>query len=440
VREYLRKTEWVLDDASFAYLGGRYRGRGLLTWQPDAGFHLEAFVTRSGPPMPDRVQFWQVRLATRQDRTSLRMRIQHGGRAFAVVTLADRFDVVAQKRLSCTLGAVHLMTPLPEVARSAKRWSGSVLIEVGSSVLWPDRIVRTVQLEGQTIGESFSRDGLLHETPTLSVRGQEDDGRLDLHWSMDKTAYRRADAWRWARAFHDALSIELGCFLPLLEREVLAFPSQHIERIKAGRVVALHPFQPFEGDLVDKSRLFSLTDFFMKDTREAHICRKLFDQMVRANQQARWDDTELILSTALEGALRALDGVPSSDRRWKLDRALKRFRDKHLSPTWRRACTCVLAAFKHLRHSTAHPDWILDKMAQSADAERSASFDDLRFLSRFYGYMILALAGVQHLQPVFDGQSLDPQSPASDPQSSSPEGSSGSAVGRRRACPRGHGT
>ena len=64
-------------------------------------------------------------------------------------------------------------------------------------------------------------------------------------------------------AFRDALSIELGCSLPLLEREVVVFPSQHLERIKAGKLIELHPYQPIEGDFVDKPRLFWLTDFFM---------------------------------------------------------------------------------------------------------------------------------------------------------------------------------
>lgn len=418
VPEYLRKTEWVLDEVSFAYLGGRYRGRGLLTWQPDAGFHLEAFVTRSGPPMPAEVKFGEVRLPTRQDRTSIRMRIRHGGRALAVATLADRFDVVIDDRLSCALGTARFMTRAPEVARMAKRWSGSALIEVGPSVLWPDKVVRTVNLEGLTISESFERRGLLHETPTLSVRGREDDGRLAVHWSMEKAAYRRADAWRWPVAFRDALSIELGCSLPLLEREVLVFPSQHLERIKPGKLVLLHPFQPFEGDLVDKPRLFSLTDFFMKDTREARIARKLFDQMVRARQQTRWDDTELILSTALEGTLRALDGVASSDRSWKVHDSLARFQKKYLSPAWRHGRKRALDAFERLRHSTAHPDWILDKMALPAEAARSQSFDDLRFLSRFYGYMILALAGVSNLQPVFGGRPLTAQPTGSAPETS----------------------
>jgi hypothetical protein len=418
VPNYLRKTEWVLDDVSFAYLGGRYRGRGLLTWQPDAGFHLEAFVTRYGSPMPAEVKFGEVRLPTRQDRTSIRMRIRHGGRALVVATLADRLDVVVDDRLSCSLGAVRFMTPAPEVARTVKRWTGSALIEVGPSVLWPDKLRRTVNLEGLTISESFQRKGLLHETPTLSVRGREDDGRLAVHWSIDKAAYRRADAWRWAPAFRDALSIELGCALPLLEREVLVFPSQHLERIKAEKLIELHPFQPFEGDLVDKPRLLSLTDFFMKDSRAARIARKLFDQMVRARQQSRWDDTELILSTALEGTLRALDGVASSDRGWKLDDSLARFQKTYLSPAWRYVRKHAVDVFERLRHSTAHPDWILDKMALPAEAARSQSFDDLRFLSRFYGYMILALAGVPNLQPVFGGRSVAPPPTGSAPEAS----------------------
>ncbi len=408
----------------------------MLTWKPATGFHLEALVTRSGPALPAEIKFWQGRLTTRQDRTSVRMRFKHGGRGFAFVTLTDRFDVVAHDRLSCSLPVVRFMSALPEVARHTDHWSGSALIDVGKGVIWPDGVVSTVRLEhlGKppcetapvTISESSGRAGLLYETPTLTVRGRADDQRLEVRWWMLKTAYRRTDAWRWARAFHEALSIELGCFLPLLEREVLVFPRQHTERFRAGRLISLVPFQPFEGDLVDRSRLFFLTDFFMKDTREAQICRKLFDQMVRAKRQDRWDDAELILSTALEGALRALEDVRSSDRKWDLGAALARFRGKYLSSEWRLACKRAITAFEHLRHSTAHPDWIVDKMAFTAEAERSASFRDLLFLSRFYGYMILALAGAQDVQPTFGGRLLkrDPPAPTPIPSSSGqPSGS-----------------
>jgi hypothetical protein len=333
-----------------------------------------------------------------------------------MATLADRFDIVIDERLSCALGVVYFMTPAPQVARKTPRWSGSALIEVGRSKLWVDQLVRTMDLEGLKVRESFER-GLFHETPTLSVRGWEADGRLAVEWSMEKTAFRRVHAWRWTTAFQQALSIELGAALPLLQRDALVFPSQHLQRFKRRALVQLHPFQPFDGDFVDKPRLFKLTDFFMGDSREVHIARKLFDQMVRARQQTRWDDTELILSTALEGALRALDGVASSDP-WKLHDSLARFQSKFLSPAWRHVRKRVQKAFERLRHSNAHPDWIIDKMALSAEAARSQSFDDLRLLSRFYGSMILALADVPSLRPHDASTAEPPPPPTSDPGTS----------------------
>jgi hypothetical protein len=113
-----------------------------------------------------------------------------------------------------------------------------------------------------------------------------------------------------------------------------------------------------------------------------------------------------------------LDGVASSDRSWKLHDSLSRFQKKYLSPACRHVRKRALDAFERLRHSTAHPEWLVDKMALPAEAARSQSFDDLRVLSRFYGYMILALAGVPNLQPVFGGRPEASQPTASAPKAS----------------------
>jgi hypothetical protein len=205
-----------------------------------------------------------------------------------------------------------------------------------------------------------------------------------------------------------------------LEREVQAFPREHLDREKPSEVLRLELLKPFDGDLIKKDRLFSLTEFFLKDSREAGACRKLFDQMIRASQQRRWTDAELILSTALEGLLRFLERIPTSDREWDVGQGLSRFREKYLSPQWRIACRQTLAAFERLRHSTAHPDWLVDKMKRGSESERSQSFKDMRLLSRFFGYMILALAGFKDLQPVFGGRLMAADSapaPSSKPTS-----------------------
>jgi hypothetical protein len=396
VRAYSHKAEWVLDEVSFEYLEGRYRGRGVLQWEPDGGFHLDALVDRRGPPIGT-VELGRLRIATRRDRTSVRLRMRHGGRAVAFATLTDRFDILTSDRLSCTLGALSFMTPLPKTPMTS--WTGSLLVEVAHTPIWPDHLVRQTKLADATVGESFESSGLVIETSRTTIRGWLEDRHLTLHWSMPRGSFRRVDAWRFAKAFHEALCVELGGSLPLLERVALLSPRQHLERAKRFNAIDLHPFRPFEDDFVSKTRLMALTELFMQDTRQAQVARVLFSQMVRARQQAYRQDSELILSTALEGCLRAIDGVPSSDKNWKIANSIARFQDCYLSVGHRSARKKALRAFERLRHSTAHPDWLFDKTVEDGEAARQASLDDRRLLSRFYGSMILGLAGVPDLQP-----------------------------------------
>lgn len=406
MRSYFRKSDQVLDEVSFRYLGGLYQGRGILRWDPAKGFDLDALVERSGPPVPSPVKFFELRLATGQDWTSLRLKIRHGGRAYAFVALTDRFDVMTQDRLHCRLGRVCFMDSLRGLKRG-EHWSGSALLKTEPSVVWPDLITRRTQIDDETIHESSERRGLRLELPQLRVVGlqAEDDDHLELHWSLHDPAFSRPDSWRWPLAFRDALSMELGCSVALLEREVHAFPRLHRERSRAPEIVSLGTLlKPFEGDIVDKTRLFDLAQFLFGDSYEAKGCRKLFDQMIRAAQQRRWTDSELILSTALEGILRYLDRVPSSNRAWDLTSALARFQDKYLSSDWRIARKRAAAAFEQLRHPTAHPDWIVDMSGRRSEAPRSQSFGNRIFLSRFFGYMILALAGRKDLKPMFGGR------------------------------------
>ncbi len=91
-------------------LGGRYAGRGLLTWDPEAGFHLESFVDRDETPLPSPITLGAVKVIRKSEVTSIRMRLQHGGYAIAPeVPLVDRFDLLHQRRLSARLGRVQFM-------------------------------------------------------------------------------------------------------------------------------------------------------------------------------------------------------------------------------------------------------------------------------------------------------------------------------------------
>ncbi|MGB3495662.1 MAG: hypothetical protein WBA57_23235 [Elainellaceae cyanobacterium] len=54
-----------------------------------------------------------------------------------------------------------------------------------------------------------------------------------------------------------------------------------------------------------------------------------------------------------------------------------------------------------LRDRNAHPDWLFNKGGYLSTAEKEQALDSMIFLSHFYGYMILSLAGVKDLKPTF---------------------------------------
>ncbi|MEA5510200.1 hypothetical protein VB715_10545 [Crocosphaera sp. UHCC 0190] len=89
---------------------------------------------------------------------------------------------------------------------------------------------------------------------------------------------------------------------------------------------------------------------------------------------------------------------------WKIEGALKRFRDNYLSRDWKSFCKQdgkIIKIYRDLRHRNAHPDWLFTQGGYLSKEQMEKSLDDMIFLSRFYGYMILAIAGVKELKPEF---------------------------------------
>ena len=103
------------------------------------------------------------------------------------------------------------------------------------------------------------------------------------------------------------------------------------------------------------------------------------------------------MSTILEAALRTLFGHPfvSGDRTFNIGRRLTEFRKKYLDDEWTAACKSALGARSRLRHRNAHPDWLSSADGSESPARYTQALDDIIFLCHFYGYMVLAVAGIQ---------------------------------------------
>ncbi len=408
---FWRKADYVVQEAAFDYLGVRHVGTGLLTWTPTEGFHLELLQLKRSQKLPTPITFGGLRVVGPKDYSSIRLKLRDQGYAVTAPLPFDDglgYQVVSDDRLSVDLRSVSFMH-LPAPRPASEWWSGSALLDVGRLVDWPDAITQTTLLDGEHLSEGFSRSGLSYRSCSMTVIGRHEEGRhFSVSWSLDWRRYSRAENWRFPEALQDALRVMLSRPVWLLQREVDASPRRRLERRSPVKMQAAK-FPLVESGFLNKERLFQLAGFFLKGGPEARIAQKIVSQMLRAARQVTWADEQLLLSTILEATLRACDRCPWPEKKSPIAASLSRFRQQYgLGSCWSVASRHAVAAFEHLRHPTAHPDWRLEEHDPARAADRSRALGEMAFLSRFYGYLILAMADVPDLKPIFDGRRVGP--------------------------------
>jgi hypothetical protein len=158
-----------------------------------------------------------------------------------------------------------------------------------------------------------------------------------------------------------------------------------------------------DSPVVEAVSFARLIEFFLKRGTEDFVCRNILGQMQEAARQQTWQASELLVSTILEAALRTLDNHPFRDRdhSWKINQSMDLFRCRYLAKEWTEPCERALEAHRRLRHRNAHPDWLFEEGRRRSEVQKTDVLRDISFLSRFYGYMIMALAGFTDLKPEF---------------------------------------
>lgn len=175
------------------------------------------------------------------------------------------------------------------------------------------------------------------------------------------------------------------------------------------------PLLPIAALYSRKDRLFAkeaflkLTKFFAKKGKHSDVCWLVFYQIAEATRQVSLQARELLLATILEAVLRTITNKPfrqggkSLDLRQRMDS----FRKSFLTADWTAACDQAIKSQKNLRDRNAHPDWLTSEDERLSKERMRPTITDMMFLSRFYGYMILALAGFRDLQPQFPKPSFE---------------------------------
>jgi hypothetical protein len=280
----------------------------------------------------------------------------------------------------------------------------------------PDTVTRETRIGGWQPSHSFSLSGIHYEDNSgQKITGQLNDRKyLDISWSFPKSNWAKTHSLQFAEALRDAISIVAGEVIQLRYHEIYRGKRIYtdirtgLQTSSLGIVLRL-----FDQDILDKDLIIQLAHFLACDKKESTICRRIFRQVAEAARQQTSQASELLLSTILEAALRSLYDqpfAPDQNKRtntFNLEGSLKTFRERYMSNDveigrkWKKVISKVLEAQRRLRDRNAHPDWLSGQGGAYSTAEMEQAVNDMILLSRFYGIMILALAGFRELQPIF---------------------------------------
>lgn len=153
---YLKPQEWILSKVYFDYEGQRFEGRGVLRWDANQGFSLEAPLQGK---LNQAVQFRQ-RLIGKRDRSSIKMHLKNGGIAVSpAVVLANRFDILSENRISILLQDVIFLNRYNSPVGGRESWLGNALYKCGGhQKYWLDavQIKQEIRVNDYSIESSSS--------------------------------------------------------------------------------------------------------------------------------------------------------------------------------------------------------------------------------------------------------------------------------------------
>lgn len=407
MKDYLDSTKIVLSRLWFGSQGGLYRGSGHLIWEPETGVNLLANVTRTGAPPPAVQKIQSLSIRGWEDYASVYAKSPNVGHVlipYAIdsddLTLffTDSVDVTVDRYVTLTRSKWN---------PSHDAWHGSAVYRVGHGVTLP-HIVTVMSTLEDLKSEGLGREGIRLADDDISIVGRlENDEFLNVSWTLSNSKWTRSESWRLGEEIRWVLSFLLGKNVVLLQRSVWGQRTHYQEMRQRREVQSLREFLFVSQDPSLSARLFlPLVRFFLRgDAKEVNVAKHLIHQVATAARIGSQEASELLVATAYEAATRTLLNQPYSGHRdnWNIGKSHKYLRVKYWSQSqdWQDACMQLQSASKRLRERNAHPDWLTGAGGSYSQDSLTQSVDDIRFMCRFYGYMILGFAGIEILQPQF---------------------------------------
>ena len=224
MENYFQETKFILELLYFHYEVSRYQGRGVMTWHPDEGFHLEAFLDNTVKTI-EKVDIGKIGITPKSDFCSIRMRPQCYDWAIAPnirLSSQDKLDINQSRYLSINFGRLVFCESVSPISDDSI-WTGSALYETKSKLLLSDEVYTETRINDQKLGNKWEVSGICYEDEhnRKLIGSFIDDKHLKLYWKLPKQLWSKSESWQWNIAIQDVLSIRFGETVRLLQRSFL---------------------------------------------------------------------------------------------------------------------------------------------------------------------------------------------------------------------------
>ena len=417
-----KQAKFAIDRLRFTYHGVVFKGNGFLEWNPSTGFHIDALLDRKFSPVDMLSTSGQILINSKPDTFPIWLHLKGHGKALIPMVFpgGQRRSFPADNYLSMDIERVVFFNHLKGFRSESEYWAGSASFTTKREIEFPDEHETTSTMAGVQYEHKLTACFAHEEDGNWDLTGRlVSANQFELSWSLHKARWSRADAWKIGEASRKALS--------LISAQPLRIETQNCTRgahiINEIRVRSLiEPIQGYchplsNGNMrgmdrrkFNKEAFLKLVVFFLRGGVNANVSWMAFRQMVDASMQKTIQGKELMLTTILEAMFRTLNNrpyVPMENYVWRdLVAAMENFRGSYLPANWDEPCDKFMNTIRRVRNKNAHPDWLTSDDGGMSKSQLEKSLSDMTFVSRFYGYMILAMAGFINLEPNFPAVSF----------------------------------
>ncbi len=397
------KSSLMLSRVQLDSNGVTYSGPAMANWDPDEGFRLQGVLNQVAGVRPKTITCGH---AIFSDKCEGAIRIAYGNFERAAFFHGGMdsycFNLHTSNSLDVTLSGLVSVKQKKETMSQC----GHMVYEGKLPIILPDMVTRKETIRDKVIREGFSRGMDYHENGFGFVIHNNDDDKYHLRWSIPPRIMNNKNCARYPYAVVQAWKFFSNSSAePMYSnvhdgRRIIKYVQKRQKSIRLGRY-ELIPF----GKAISGADLLKLSLFFHENGPRAHVARNIMLQCFEASRARTWHATMFLIGSVLEAAMRTIYSIPfehSKRRRdFCMNSCLIDFKDTYLGGNWDSAIDNICKAYKCIRHRSAHPDWLKTGVGSLTKEMQAETHNDLILMSRFYGYMILAMAGFKNLNPDF---------------------------------------